>query len=129
MHESVLTEGLQFAKTIKRTEQIHLLVLMTKSKSHAYILSLQGNSPDIVNVMDFGGMTEPPSNTYNEIKQQSNIFAKMMMRLIEDTSERNCTTTCALKILINRDTCWITESNVPCVKGTPLLAPSGRSAL
>ena len=93
-YDSELTERFQVAKTIKGTQHFHRLVPVTKSKMHAYKLSLQSDPPELVTVIDPpADVTETPTENFTEIKQQNYVCCRYdneaWIGLVEDVSEEH----------------------------------------
>ena len=93
-HELELQGRFQAAKTVKGTQQFHRLVPVFKSKLHAYKLSLQSDTPELVSVQDSeDDMAELPEKSPIEVKKQKYVCClydnEAWVGLVEDVSEEH----------------------------------------
>ena len=132
-HELELQGRFQVAKTVKGTQQFHRLVPVSKSKMHAYKLSLQSNPPELVSVQDSeDDMTEEP---LIEVKKQDYVCClydnEAWIGLVEDISEEHGDffmhphgPSKLFHWPKEEDTCWISEGEIVCVIDVPSIVSS-----
>ena len=140
-HVLKLSGRFQAAKMVKGTQQFHRLVPVSKSKLHAYKLSLQSDPPELVSVQNSeDDMIELPEEPPIEIKKQNYVCCLYdnvaWIGLVEDVSEEHGDFFIRFmhpyghsKLFhwpTDDDTCWISEPDVLCVIDTPSLASSRR---
>ena len=128
-------------KAVKGTQQFHRLVPVSKSKMHAYKLSLQSDPPELVSVLDSeDDMTELPEEPPIEVKKQNYVCClydnEAWVGLVEDVSEEHGDFFIRFmhphgpsKLFHwpnNEDTCWISEGDILCIIDSPSLASSRR---
>ena len=129
-HVLKLSGRFQAAKMVKGTQQFHQLVPVSKSKLHAYKLSLQSDPPELVSVQNSeDDMIELPEEPPIEIKKQNYVCCLYdnvaWIGLVEDVSEehgdffiRFMHPRGSFKLFhwpTDDDTCWISEPDVLCV--------------